>query len=275
MTERLYESPILIYGATFAGLGLAYRLGKQAIVIERSSLVGHEFINSYNPGKGLENEPSSEIGKCLHKELAERNLLQQDGRVHLPGISPMLFHFIRKHELSVLLMTEITEVKKTDDGFEVTLYNTSGSQTMRVRDIIDTTSTCTSKPSMKFEMTGKRINAILDGPSLTEPIKDSMYGLIQGGFSSEIYLKLDIQPEDQWAAAREKLHRFWMNRPERLQPWKLAAVADTFEIRLAEGPYPLEDGRVWLPSCAYSNLMEAFEAGISYAEQEVVRDAVI
>ncbi|NOU67360.1 hypothetical protein GC096_25275 [Paenibacillus sp. LMG 31461] len=271
MTAFHSDAPVLIYGATFAGLAMAYSLGKQSILVERSSLVGHEYVNSYRPGHGLANRPTSGIGQELYDELVRRNIVQADGAVHLPGISPVLFHFIRKHNLNIRMMTEITEVRSTEDGYEVMLYNTSGSQTVQVRNIIDTTSTCGSSHLWNPPILAKSINAILDGPPLAASIGDSgrSYEMVQGGFPSEIYFQLKVDNKDNWIVARDKLHQFWMNRPKMLRPWKLAAVADTFDIKVNQGVQVAAMGSSWLPSCAYDNFMEAFEAGISYAKQEV------
>ncbi|MNI07146.1 hypothetical protein D3C73_601510 [compost metagenome] len=273
MTANQLEYPILIYGATFAGLGMASSLGKQAIVVERTSLVGHEYVNSYRPGHGLTKISVSDIGQALYSELAERNIVHEDGAVHLPGISPVLFHFIRKQGLDVRLMTEITDVKPTEGGYEVQLYNTSGTQSMKVRDLIDTTSICSSTSLYNPSLQGKRINAILNGPPLEAPLGDPKLGyeLVQGGFASEVYLQFKVDYDDNWMSARNKLHQLWMNRPEALRKWKMAAVADTFDIKVNKGPETVGSGWSWVPSCAYDNFMEAFEAGLSYVKlkQEV------
>src|SRR5690606_17501498 len=148
------------------------------------------------------------------------------------------------------------------NGYFVTLYNASGLRKIEVGRIVDTTSTCASHPSYDADIQYRKLNAMLHGthPEVPE-VQDERLEFVPGLLPGELILKLNLDVNDGWIEARGKLHRYWMNRTEALRDCVLAAVADTFEIGVAKGPHKIGDDWQWLPSCAYSHLLEAFDAG--------------
>lgn len=264
--------PVFIYGATLAGIGLSSAIGERSFLAEPSAMIGREFIASFHPGQNWENEPASAAAQQLRDELLRRNLLSSEGKVHLPPIAPVLFNRVRTESLNVRMMTRIVEVETTASKHLITLHNASGLQQITAGCIVDTTSTCASAPFYNPRVSQRKINAMLHCPQSEMPaempqVADENVEIVSGLFPGELILKFGLEPNDDWIAARHKLHRYWMNRPEVLRPWTLAAVADEFEIGAPRGPHCIAEKWFWLPSCAYDNLLEGFDAGVLYAAE--------
>jgi hypothetical protein len=255
--------PTFIYGATFAGLAIASAAPDETFLAEPTALVGKEFIASFNPGDCWENPLISDEANALRDDLLRRNLFSENGRVHLPPIAPVLFQLIREKNLNVKMMTKIVDVQPSSNGYEITLYNSSGLQKIEAGWIIDTTATCASNPAYQAPAEYRKINAMLhcaDPQELTEWEGESVE-LAPGLFPGEVILKLNVDVNDGWIEARQKLHEYWLHRPKVLSPWILAAVADSFEIGVANGAHEIADNWTWFPSAAHANLLQAFDAG--------------
>lgn len=279
--SSLETVPVLVIGATLAGLGLAYAGKERTLVVERTSGPGQESIACFNPGERLEEEVSSEAAVALREELKRRNLLSAENRLHLGGLAPVLFNRIRSDGLRVLFLTEVVSVERErEDEFAVTLFHASGLTRIRTRYIVDTTSRCLSAPDYRPEIRYKTLNAMLHcaNPQESLPlVNDENAELVQGRFPGELILKLRLDPADDWPTARDKLHRYWANRRAAFGPWTMAVVADAFEIGAPKGPHTHNvggDRRVWLPSCAYANALQAFDAGYGYGKEGIPHEAV-
>lgn len=255
--------PVFIYGATLAGLGIATSNPDETFLAEPTALVGSEFIASFNPGDCWENSLISDEANALRNDLLQRNLLSENGRVHLPPIAPVLFQLIREKNLNVKMMTKIVDVQPSPKGYEITFYNSSGLQKIEAGAIIDTTATCASSPAQQVPIQYRKVNAMLhcaDPQDLPE-LEDKSVELVQGLFPGEVILKLDVDVNDGWMEARQKLHEYWLHRPKVLSSWILAAVADSFEIGVAKDAHQVADNWTWFPSAAFPNLLQAFDGG--------------
>ena len=255
---------ILVCGATFAAFGLASRYRDKVLVVDRTTTVGNEFTSTFHPGTRWHETPLSPIGQAFKDDLIKRNILTEDGRAHIPALTPVLSHHIVQQGINCLLATEILSVEQSDAGFEVMLFGASGSRRLTVAQIVDTTAGRLSQPGVQPEILSKSIHAILncaeDQPVFPD-ITCAGATFVQGRFPSEVYLQLALRPQDDWPSARAKLHAFWADRPEALAGWTLAAVAFAFHTRIAPGSVPIAPGWQWLPSAAYDNPLAAFEAG--------------
>src|SRR5690606_33343244 len=123
----------------------------------------------------------------------------------------------------------------------------------------------------------RKLNAMLfcNQPTTTVPVLEGADGeIVLGRFPGELILKLGLDKDDDWVSARDKMHRFWKNRPASLAPWTLAAIADRFEVGVEAGPHCVASGWRWLPSCAHDNLLAAFEAGYPAKQGGEVRETV-
>ncbi|TMV45027.1 hypothetical protein FE783_30620 [Paenibacillus mesophilus] len=260
----LQHCPLLVCGATLAGIGAALAAGGEVLIVERSSTVGHEFIEAFNPGLTTADYVLSAFGERFRSELAERNLIGDNGIVHLPGLAPVLCrHLDLAQHIGVLFMTEIVEVKALASGYEVVLYNVSGFRTVIADRILDTT-TCrlsdTANPHSSERLT---LNAYLHGPAnvpVSQP-DDRSAIIAQGRFEEEHILKWRVPADCDWPKARQGLHDYWRLRPQQLSAWTIAAVAGVIESRVPPGPHPLSARWTWLPSAGFDSPLQALDQG--------------
>ncbi|MDR6549188.1 hypothetical protein [Paenibacillus qinlingensis] len=260
MEHRYY--PMIIIGATFAGLGAAYT-NKEALVIERTALVGHEFINSYHLGEGWQQTPVTAEGEKLKKELLDRGILSEEGSVHIPAIAPVLYNKIAEDAISIMLHTDVTEIRRLAEGFEVTVYNASGFSRFTTDRIMDTR----SESALPGSVVSKSLNAMLscreeglEVPLFTMENVRFATGKLQG----EWIVKVTVDVEDDWIAARHKLHHMWANRPDVWEKWTISAIAGCFELQINQEPTAIEPNWWSHPSGAFRNPLEAFEAGLAF-----------
>ena len=262
--------PTLVLGATFAGLGIASAAKQRALVIDSFSQPGHEFISSFRLGEHWPAAARTSQGGQLLGQLKQRNVLNEAGFVHLPAVLPIVCDYIERERLPLLLMTSVVHIAPHPQGYEVTVHNVSGRQTLIAGELIDTTSQSLAFAGIAPSIRRKRLNAMLHHPEpdgrLPEPFAESI-SFQQGRFAGEVVLRVELAPDDGWIEARQKLYRLWSERPEQLAPWKIAAIADTFELHPGTGPDRLGENWLHLPSAAYSNPIEAFEEGVLLAER--------
>jgi hypothetical protein len=270
----------MVIGATFTGIGIACTAkaaNEDSIVVERHALAGHDFIGCYDPGTGWDDESASVTARSFRAELLQRNLLK-DGKVHLPGILPVLFNRIKQNKLNVKLLTEVVSITPTAEGYTVQLFNASGLHEIDVERIIDTTTQGLLLPKGSPSITAKRINAMIQCKESEQPLPDLVpYGarLVDGLFPGETIMKLELDLDDDWPAARHKLHRFWKTRPEPLQAWTFTTVADHFEFTVPESPTDCgHPSKLWLPSCGYPNLLHALDVGCLFKEGGCLHDSI-
>ncbi|NOU65473.1 hypothetical protein GC096_15670 [Paenibacillus sp. LMG 31461] len=261
MSDNRYY-PTIILGATFAGLGAAYACGKEALLIERSALVGYEFINSYNLGEDWHATVLSEEGEKLKNELLERGILSEDGRVHIPAIAPVLYNKIGCDSLPILLHSDIADIRQLGAGYEVTIYNASGFNSYRTDRIIDTRPEYAPSHLIKSKSLNAMLNCGEDDPEVSTTAGSYLL-LTKGKLKGEVVAKVPIEVEDDWITARHKLHQLWAGRPKEWESWTISSVAGFFELQIE----PETGGEIapsWfsLPSAAYRNPLEAFEAGL-------------
>ena len=107
---------------------------------------------------------------------------------------------------------------------------------------------------------GKYINAMLycENPQQAAAWENGCGGIrvLEYAHPDMKILCYPLHREDGWITAREKLHRFWKNRPAQLASWKMVSVASSFAWLKETG----EDGKKLQP--LYGNLLGAFESGV-------------
>ncbi|MBU3113309.1 hypothetical protein [Clostridium lacusfryxellense] len=274
MQSKIPHYSNFICGATATAIGIASENINNTLIVERTGLVANEFIDCYHLGSA-DWDSVSTLGGNLKKELLQRNILTEDGMVHIPAVTPLLFKIIKDLGINTLFVTEVIEVKKVSAFYEITLHNNSGFQKITADNIIDTTSASVLNPKSTQYVFSKSINAMLH--SLEENLfpfnnievnANKNVSFDQGRFNKEIILKYALDNDEDWISARHKLHSYWQNRPTSLEKWSLASIATTFDIALKDkGPFKIDYNWNWLPSCAYANLLKALEIGVEYGER--------
>ena len=253
----------MIIGASMLGLGLASRIGRDALVIEPSNGVGNEFIRSFKLSD-RKYAPMTASGVELHRELIRRNVTDAEGRLHLPGMMPVLIKHITGQKLDVRMQTQIVEVQPRDGKFEVVCYDASGLRHVVADRLVDTTSRCVTKVG-RGQIKAKSLNMMLLGsPDDGGTEGMSAYALFQGRFPSETVLKYALDPMDDWITARSKLFDFWLHRPEYLRSCAFMTHADEFDMEFDAQQAPIQPGWDWLPSAYYANPLEAYDHGYNH-----------
>ncbi|MGI2296341.1 hypothetical protein [Paenibacillus sp. GXUN7292] len=264
--DRHYNT--LICGATFSGVGALLASPDNALIVERTAMVGGEYIEAINPGQPGSLSLSTHFGRNINEELVARNLIEPaGGPLHLPALHPVLCRKLLDAQASILLLTEIVAVKPHERGYEVTICNAAGWQVFTVSNILDTTSRRATCPGERLESVARSLNAYIlaNDPELALPsLEHPSVELVQGRFASEHILKWRIAPEEDWLAARDALVRFWASRPASLQPWTIAATATELEYRVPVGARQLGECWHWLPSAGYDHPLLAMEHGFVY-----------
>ncbi len=261
------EYGLLVAGATFAGIGAAAaaaEANRSVVVVERTALVGREFIDAMNPGRGPVS-PKTAFARSFRDEALARNIMSEEGLLHLPALHPLLCLRVKEYGVNVRFLTEIVEVIERGGRFRVTLLDASGLHRVTADDILDTTTRRYTVPGNLYAPAHKRLNAYLHHPEigkapLPEPIDEAM-SIARGRFPSEAILRVCVPPKLDWLQAKQWLYRYWEARPAAWAPWTIAAVAGGFESIVRRGPQRAADGRTWLPSEAYDHPMEAIDAG--------------
>lgn len=264
------EHALLICGTTFAGLGAAVaalETNQSVIIVERTALVGREFIDAFNPGRTW-GTPETSFGRKFWEDVLARNLLEVEGPVHLPALHPVLCLFIKEYGLNVHFLTEIVEVAEHNGRYLVSLHNASGIHHVIVDEILDTSTQRLTQPGRLFVPTHKRLNAYLHHPAIREavipaPMDDSM-SIAKGRFHSEIILRVCVPPKYDWQQAKQWLHSYWEARPEEWASWTIAAVAGLFESVVRRGPIRLAKQWTWLPSEGFDHPLEAIDSGYNH-----------
>jgi hypothetical protein len=274
METEISHYRTIVLGATFTGLGAALEDTDGTLVIERTALVGHEFINSFNPGRDWNDTPLSDSGASLREELRERGILSDDGLVHLPALAPMLYNRIYESGLRVFLLTEMLHVEEKHDYVEVTIHHASGRSVVRADRLIDTR----TEAVMDADKTARRINAMLlyvgETPldavlPDTFVVPDAETEIVKCKLGGELILKLAIENRDDWVQARSKLNQVWTARTGEWLDWRICAVATCFEVEMAACSSSGEGRIQRLTSAAYCNPLEAYEAGIEATGRKV------
>lgn len=260
--EKNYD--LLIFGSTFTSLGACFSNNNNSLIIERSSQVGYEFINSFNQGTNWNLELHDEKTHDLKKGLLERGILDCNGNIHIPALAPFLYSMIKSNKIPLLLMTEIVDIKRYADGFIVDVFNASGLISYKTKKILDTR-TATSI------VRKKSINAIIScfDDEYIRPLEwCDKIELVKGKLNREYILKLQIDKDKNWTEARKELHDLWIARPDEFKNWTISAVADRFEIAVEKENICFDKEYSIIPSTAFQNPLESFEAGIRFMREE-------
>jgi hypothetical protein len=260
------EFDTVVIGGTMFACGFSLTAGN-CIVIEREAVPGYEFINSFSPGlengRGLE----SEEALALKKELEDTNILH-DGRISPGALTTVLFKKIKARKTNFLFWTEVTGIERNEDCFRIKLFNASGNTSISAKNVLDTTSAGFLGSNL-HAVKGKYINALLNCRENTEGMLPEEFPgkIIPCRFPSEKVYSLEVDRNISWPDARKQLISEWSRRPASLESWRIAACAFNFSFVLDKGPFEKEPGRVNMPSGAYSNPLEAFEAGINCSKR--------
>jgi len=264
----MQKVPVVIFGATVCGIAAATIKSDKIIIIEKSMLLGSEFISSMNI-KSCKTPFESELALAFSEDLKKRGLLSENGEFHIFPVSGLLADYLRKSGSSVLLMTDVVSIESCSEGFKVKIYNTDGFSEIFSEKIIDTTSEGLFLKNRYDLAPRKSICAMLlcDSGRDICGYNDEEALILKGKFTNEYVLKVKISSNTDWPEAREILHNYWEKQRHTIfAGWKIASVASAFSYDFKEEvSVEVQKGWLWKPSASYADLLSAYEGGVKCA----------
>ncbi|MGG1516635.1 hypothetical protein ABE504_14550 [Paenibacillus oryzisoli] len=225
---------LVIIGATTTALGLAQTVqgSLKTLIVNATEMVAYDVVNNYKQPEVYTQ------GAAYNKQFRD---LQAD----------------------VLLGTDVVRVTKRENGggYILELLNIGDFRTVEAKFVVDTTM------EREETLTGKSLNAIIIQqkgeklPLLTWPGFSIVSEQHEHKYRSAI-LKFDCAPDWNVAEARHRLIDLWLERPEPLQNWKIAAMAFCFEERTTSGLRTRDVGYTALPAASFAEPEESIAAGI-------------
>lgn len=242
---------VIVLGATFASVGIATVLDKKALIIERRPQAGYEFLNALNFGAKYDAPLMSREARSLFETFAEKGAFIND-RVCLFDCAGVLYQILENK--NVYLNMELICVEREDDAFKVTVHGVSGYRTFYAKQVVDTR--CSDEIAAH-----KTLNLLVKNLENPEAVLPGA-AKEKWGYSGDVLVKIPVEKGKSYIDARKKVKAFLEQMPA---GFKAVCVGDCFAMSAA-GTYPAEkDGIFYLPSVAYDNPLQAFDAGVLFA----------
>lgn len=258
MLQKYYDTAV--FGTTFLGLGAALSM-ENVVVIEKGGLFGAEFVNSYKVCAPKAVVPKTEHGREFLADLKRRGLVSEEGEIYPAPAVYVLSSYLKEKPFDILLMTEVTGIKKVDNYYEIMVYHSNGFETIYAKRILDTTTLGIGhNASGKYEKQ-KQLNAIVYNPDGN--VLDGLFFNSQNGlYTYTLPVDLDTCRYDavEMVCGMEKVFA-----EKNLQ---ISGIASDFSYTMEPCREAIEEQFVWIPSTAYANLVEAFDKGVQFAEEE-------
>jgi hypothetical protein len=132
---------------------------------------------------------------------------------------------------------------------------------VNAKRIVDTTSHCISKRKSNDKFEGKSLNAYIHSNYEKKLPDYKGVKFIEGRFENEVIMCFLLELEDTWITARQKLHNFWVNRPECLRYWHIDSIASEFDVVIGSTNSKLDDNWHWVASKSFKNPLTAYQYG--------------
>ena len=244
----------LVIGASVLGSGAAVAAEKDSAVIEPGIVPGSEFVQAFRHRKA--NTPSG-ASAILYNDMKKRNLISEDGRMHLFPVSGILASYLKASGACVRFASTVFEIKPSGGGYIVSFCGESGIEHIFAENLLDTTPLGVLHGGAKGMCIQKSLCAMLAG----EGGGDSENITFRSGrFEGETVMELKLPFSCDISEGRRLMAEEWQKL--KLPNTRLAAVAEEFcydferPVRLEISPH-----RIWMPSASYGDLFTAFEEG--------------
>jgi hypothetical protein len=248
----------------------------QCLVIEEGKSVGYEYALAY---KGESREINRIEKTCetdsLCRELIARNVLAESGAVHFPALLPVLSNRMCASGATCLFRSRIVAIEPVDHRWQLTLFTPSGFLSINTRRIVDTTAEFSTARFLDVELPQfgrKSLNCYLVSPrSRPWPNReDILYE--KGRYGDDIFLHISIPDKLRMNEALKYVYDYWSEYSAFFPGWKIASVATVFDVTPTLTGLKIGETMSYLPSAAYDNFIEAYQAGISFALTSVRED---
>ncbi len=259
MSGRDKSVKTVIFGATFLGVSLTLSKSEDSIIIERSCLIGSEFVDSFNEKKRKKIHMNSIIGQHFSDTLKEKKILNENGDIYSVPAMFTLCNDIRENHIKILFSTEILAIEKINNQYRIKILNCEGISYIYAKNIIDTTSKGVLHNEIAKINAGKYLNSIIYND--TNQAIPEISETTTNGITKKTILHLKVGLETDWYTARNKLIEFLKENHDCLNGWKVSLMANTFAYIMPPTKIELDKNYYWYPSCSYYNLLEAFDKG--------------
>jgi len=258
MAQKYYDTAV--FGTTFLGLGAALQM-ENVVVIEKGGLFGAEFVNSYKVCAPKVVEPKTELGKKFLEDLKRRGLISETGEIYPAPSVYVLSSYLKEKSIDILLMTEVTDIKKVDNYYKIMVYHSNGFETIYAKHILDTTTLGIGHDAAGKYAKQKQLNAIVYNPDESE-----LEGL---SFNSQNGLYTYTLPVDLETGRYDAMEMLCgLEKVFAEKNLQVSSIASDFSYIMEPCREMIEEQFVWNPSVGYANLIEAFDMGVQFAEEE-------
>lgn len=244
----------LVIGASVLGSGAAVAAEKDSAVIEPGIVPGSEFVQAFRHRKA--NTPSG-ASAILYNDMKKRNLISEDGKMHLFPVSGILASYLKASGACVRFASTVFEIKPSDGGYIVSFCGESGIEHIFAEKLLDTTPLGVLHGAADGVRIQKSICAMLVGGGGEDSENITFRS---GRFAGETVMELKVPFSCDISEGRRLMAETFETLS--LKKARLAAVAEEFcydfekPVRVEISPH-----RIWMPSASYGDLFTAFEEG--------------
>ena len=227
---------LVVFGLTFLAAGVASVYKGKTLIVESKTKPGYEFIDSFHSGKNYEIAMLTGAGKEFKSFLGDFGALPEK---YIFSMTPYISKWIADKNINVLLMTNILGVKKDNDGYIITLFNSCGITEIFAKQIIDTRTDSYSLKTLNYLAKSE------------ETDRDGKEYLV---------CEVEVSAEIDYAAARKKVYSAFEGECSH----KLVAVADEFYKKSDREESVSPEGYIKRYSSFYDNPLIAFDKGTQF-----------
>lgn len=257
MLQTTYDTIVL--GATFLGAGVALCNPQSTLIIEGTSLVGGEFVDSLNDKPSAPFAPVTPRGQEYAAGLMAAGVMNEQRDIYAVPALFSLCHMLQRHNVPLLCLTEVCAIQRVERGFRLTLFNCDGTFTLHARRVIDTTSLGVGHDSFQQVVAQKYLNALLyNGEGHPRP---ALPGIVTNSVTNQSILRMPVPPEEDLFGAKTRLYAYANQHAAALGGWKLHYIPSTFAYSMPPTQVTVEEDFLWAPSCAWDHLLQAFDQG--------------
>ena len=243
MAQKYYDTAV--FGTTFLGLGAALQM-ENVVVIEKGGLCAPKVV-----------KPKTKQGKTFMEDLKSRGLVSETGEIYPAPTVYVLSSYLKEKSIDILLMTETTSINRIEGYYEIMVYHSGGFETIYAKRILDSTTLGICHGASKKYQKQKQLNAIVynpDGSQLEGLSFNTQNGLYT--YTLPVHLEIDRYDAVEMLCGMENIFT-----ESNLQ---ISSIGSDFSYVMEPCREEVAEQFVWMPSTAFSNLVEAFDKGVQY-----------
>jgi hypothetical protein len=251
MGQKQYDVAVL--GATFLGFGIALN-SENCVVIESGGIFGPEFTGNYKICPPAKVSPKTESGKEFLRQLEMRKIVSASGDIYQAPAVYVMSAFLRERPVDILLMTEVMDIAGKDGVYHIRVYHAGGFETITAKKIVDTNVFAKKTDAPFAGGIKKSLNAVIYNPQA-----NSLDRLSYNEASKLYTYSLPVSFEKTRYEAIEEL--CGLEGIFKTKNMKISSIASEFAYDMPPVHRVIAENLIWNPSIAYTNPVEAFDAG--------------